>query len=97
MVALITRLDIQLLKGISKCKIADLGKVNVFIGKNDTCKSTILEAIYYTLKQFKGISLSGLLGRRTNVFYASQELWFEYQTKKTVSINIFFDKTILHH
>lgn len=93
MVALITNLDIQLLKGINKCKIEDLGKVNVFIGKNDTCKSTILEAIYYTLKEFKSSSLSGLLGRRTNVFYGTQELWFDYQTQKNISINIFLDKT----
>lgn len=91
---MISQVFIQGLKGIGRCNIPELGKINVFIGKNDTCKSTILEAIYYTLKEFRVSSLWQVIGRRTNVPFGGQELWFNYETGKNISVTLGLLNTI---
>jgi len=88
---LITRASIQNFKGIRKCDIDWLDRVNIFIGKNDVCKSTILEALYYTLKEFAGPCFLEIIGRRTNVFSGAMELWFNYNMEKEISVNLVFD------
>ena len=82
---MIENLKIENFKGIGKCDGDDFSKVNLFIGKNNCGKSTILEAIYYTLREFGGRSeLAQILARRSNVYSGAQELWFNYDTKKIV-------------
>lgn len=82
---MIENLKIENFKGIRKCDGNDFSKVNLFIGKNNCGKSTILEAIYYTLREFGGRSeLPQILARRSNVYSGAQELWFNYDTKNTV-------------
>jgi len=71
-------------KGISKCTIENLGKFNLFIGKNDSCKSTILEAMNATLKEFTGPNLGTVMSRRGNVTGAGREIWYNYKTKNHV-------------
>lgn len=41
---MIKSLDIEGLRGISRCRIDDLGQFNVFIGCNNCGKSTILDS-----------------------------------------------------
>lgn len=90
---MITGASIRNFKGISNCDINGLSNVNLFIGKNDVCKSSILEAIYYTLREFTGNHLREIIGRRTNVFFDARELWYRYNiTKDTISVALVFDK-----
>ncbi|MDH5732475.1 MAG: AAA family ATPase [Candidatus Bathyarchaeota archaeon] len=92
---MITEISILDFKGISKCTLNGLGKINLFIGKNDACKSTILEAMYYTLKEFTGPHLGEIVGRRSNVFSGARELWFNYDVGKNISTSVVFEKAIL--
>ena len=42
-------IQIENFRGIKKAKLQEFGDINVFIGKNNTGKSTVLEAIYLNL------------------------------------------------
>ena len=42
-------LEVQNFRGIKYCKLEDFADLNVFIGKNNTGKSTILESIYLNI------------------------------------------------
>ena len=82
---MIDSLNIENFKGIGKCYKDDLSRINLLIGRNNSCKSTILEAIYHTLCEFDGRSeLAHLLGRRSNVYSGAQELWYRYATKEKI-------------
>jgi len=48
MYSVLTSLKIRRLRGIAECTIEGLADVNVFVGKNGSGKSTVLEAIYLT-------------------------------------------------
>ena len=72
---MITSLEIKNYRAIKSCKIEGLSRVNVFIGRNNSGKSSLLEAIYLASAAFKfeerlhkkdGISdkISYLLNRR---------------------------------
>jgi len=89
---MITKTSIKNFKGIRKCGVNGFGTINLFIGKNDVCKSTILEAIYYSLKEFTGANLYDIIGRRTNVLFGARELWYNYNTANVVSMNTVFDE-----
>lgn len=88
---MITKASIRNFKGIAECDIDDLNRINVFVGKNDVCKSSILESIYYTLKEFTGPHLPQVIGRRTNAFFEARELWYGYQTRSKISVDLVFD------
>ena len=77
-------------KGISRCTIEGLGNINLFIGKNDSCKSTIIETIYSTIREFVEPSLRDVIGRRTNVSFGGRELWYGYHIDHIISSNIGF-------
>lgn len=88
---MIESLKIENFKGIGKCFKDDLSRINLLIGRNNSCKSTVLEAIYYTLREFDGRSeLSNLLGRRSNVYSGAQELWYRYATKEKIVLRFSF-------
>ncbi|WP_238527204.1 AAA family ATPase [Saccharolobus islandicus] len=44
---MINGLEIQNFRGIKYCKLEDLSQVNILVGRNNSGKSTILEAIYF--------------------------------------------------
>lgn len=83
-------------KGIKECKIQDLRRVNLFIGKNDSGKSSILEAIFHTLKEGMGSSLNGIMRRRTDVFTGGRELWFRYNTGLDIGTSLIFNRLNIH-
>lgn len=87
---MITKVYIRNFKGIKKCEINDLKKVNLFIGRNDSCKSTILEVMYSTLKELESPSLGNILLRRSNVRIGGRELWYDYKTNRTILIQLEF-------
>jgi len=91
-VALITNVEIRNFKGIKQCGIEDVKRINVFIGKNDSCKSTIIESIYYSLSESLNPNLRNIFGKRSNVFWGAKELWFNYLTGNPITTKIMFDK-----
>jgi len=88
---LINEVRISNFKGLKSCEVKDLRRVNLIIGKNDSGKSSILEAIFHTCKEFISPNLHEIMGRRTNVFTGGRELWFGYDTEQTVDIALDFD------
>ena len=46
---MLQQIKIQNFKGVKSGKVADLRNVNLFVGKNDSGKSTIFEATYHGL------------------------------------------------
>lgn len=95
MATLITNVNIQNFKGIKQCKIEQIKRINFFIGRNDACKSTTLESIYYPLMETINPNLGNIFGRRSNVFWGAKELWYNYVTKNPIQIRLVFDKAIL--
>ena len=93
---MISSCQIRNFKGIHECEIDDLKKINLFIGKNNSCKSTILEAMYYTLKEFYGKSeLPQVFRRRNNVYCPGQDLWFYHNTDEDIKIKIDLVNSVL--
>lgn len=89
---MLNRLTIQDFKGIHSCEVKDLKRINLFIGKNDSGKSTIMEAAYYLLRELYGPpQLQAILAKRTDVFTGGSELWFKYNTDSTILVSATFD------
>ena len=42
---MVNKIEIEKFKGIEKIKIGNLNKINIFIGTNNSKKTTILESI----------------------------------------------------
>lgn len=91
-VPMIEAVTINNFKGIKHCEIKDLAKVNLFIGKNSCGKSTIMESIYFTGKEFLGISLPQCLMRRANRAgnWSARELWYGYDTGSEITTDLAF-------
>lgn len=82
-------------KGISLCNLDNLKPVNLFIGKNNACKSTILEAMYYTLREYAGPNLREAMTRRTNARPDVHDLWYGYDTDNPLQISLEFEAVAL--
>jgi 5S rRNA maturation endonuclease (ribonuclease M5) len=54
---MITSLSIQNFRGIEKTAIQDLGPINLFIGKNNSRKSSILESLYFAKAAFNPVGI----------------------------------------
>jgi predicted ATP-dependent endonuclease of OLD family len=50
---MISSIEISLFRGIRECRIDDLEAINVFVGRNNHGKSSILEALYLASAAFK--------------------------------------------
>jgi len=94
---MLSELKIENFKGIEDSSgLKDFAKINLFIGKNDSGKSTILEAAYYLFQElYNPPRLSSILSRRTNVFSGSSELWFDYKTGNPIVISATFQNVRL--
>ena len=90
---MITNVALTNFKGIRNCSFDGLGQINLFVGKNNSCKSTILEGVYYSLKEFSESELTQIFQKRTNVFSGMSELWFNYAKKEEISFRIGFDNS----
>jgi len=93
---MLTELKIQKFKGISSCDLRDIGRINLFIGKNDTGKSTILEAAYYLFRElYAPPQLHTIMSKRSDAFVGGSELWFNYDTDSEVVTTALFDEVRL--
>lgn len=88
-------------RGIRCCKLENLKRVNVFIGRNNSGKSSLLESLYLASAAFHfGERLSKrvqnkveyLLNRRCFRGYdwtdAREILWYEYNTENPIHIGL---------
>jgi len=89
---MITELEIKNFKGIQNLKLSNFERFNVFIGKNDSSKSTILESIF----TFKAIlhnqvtNFAKVIRMKTRPQHA-RELWHDYSTSTDPTISLVFD------
>ena len=90
----IEKLEIKNFRGIRKCVVEGLSQVNLFIGPNNSGKSTILESIWLIsrlLTDQPHLGLRSLLERRAKRdVWNAKELWFEYDTVQDVEIRFNF-------
>jgi hypothetical protein len=97
-IPMINEVTIDNFKGIKHCEIKDLARVNLFIGKNSCGKSTIMEAIYFTGKEFIGPNLPQCIMRRANRgSFSARELWYGYDmlsSEVQVRIKFFEDDLV---
>lgn len=91
-IPMIREVAIDNFKGIKHCEIKDLAKVNLFIGKNGCGKSSIMESIYFTGKEFLGINLPQCLMRRADRGgnWSARELWYGYDTGSVIATDLEF-------
>jgi len=87
---MISEVTISNYKGIKHCEVKDLRRVNLFIGKNDSGKSSILEAIFHTCKEFERHNFNTIMTRRTDIFTGGRELFFNYDTKLNILVVLKF-------
>ena len=79
---MLSNLIIKDFRGIKNLSLDNIGQINLLIGKNDSGKSTILEAIYHLFHELcTPPYLSSILTRRTNAFTGMSELFYGYQGK----------------
>lgn len=97
---MISSFSVRNYRGIKSCRVEGLKRVNVFIGKNNSGKSLLLESLYLASAAFhfeeplKKISskVKYLLNRRCWRGYswgsAREVLWYEYDTENPISIRL---------
>lgn len=91
----IKKVEIKNFKGISECTVDDLKPVNLFIGRNDCGKSSILEAVYSVCKEYLGPNLPNCITRRSNrPRFSPKEIWFGYDTTSDIKIDLEFENAL---
>lgn len=84
---------------VSECIIEGLGRINVFIGRNNSGKSSALEAISIVKSMLKNDAfgeplLKTLLSRRgiERSAYTARDFWHDYRTTEPISLSLGFDE-----
>ena len=87
----ISELFVTNFKGIKHLEMKDLSNINLFIGKNNSGKSTIMEALYYTGKEFLGANLPQCVTRRANRGqWSARELFYNYDLSLALETRAIF-------
>lgn len=92
---MIDELVISNFKGIRQCEIKNVGRVNLFIGKNDSGKSSIMEAIYATTQEYSGFGLEWSIQRKTDRMKSGRTLWYGYDLTLPIQITLKLGENIL--
>jgi 5S rRNA maturation endonuclease (ribonuclease M5) len=97
---MLTRIIIKNFRGIKSAEILNLGKINLFIGRNNVGKSCILEAICFIRCLFYPSLLNEplpylLLERRgmERPFYTTRNFWYNYRTENNIFLELEFRKS----
>jgi AAA15 family ATPase/GTPase len=87
-------LEIRNLRGARHCKIDRFNKINLFVGRYGSGKSTILESVYLAkLPANSSEVLRRVLGRRTGRPVDLRDLWYRYDVSSRVELTWTFDNT----
>jgi len=96
---MLRRIHVRNFKGIKEGEISDLGSVNVFIGRNNSGKSSILDALCLSKCAFDSMMFGDsvpllLLGRRGvgRSAYVTRNFWNGYDTLENMFFNLEFEK-----
>lgn len=105
---MITSVKVKGYRAIKNCKLEDLSRINIFIGRNNSGKSSVLEALYLASAAFQS---SEPLGRYPNKTYylldrrsrrglkwgqAKETLWHRYNTANPIELELkFLDANML--
>jgi len=101
---MLSEIQISHFRGISDCKIEGLKRINIFIGRNNQGKSSILEALYLASGAFSLAEPTGgnkdkinsLLNRRSerglNWNNGRETLWYRYDMSVPIEINCRWEK-----
>lgn len=99
-VKLISSITISGFRGIKHCELNDLSEINILMGRNNSGKSSILEALYLASAAFKYEEPLGrdvnkivyLLNRRCNRGFSwvrgKETLWYAYDDKNPIKIEV---------
>jgi AAA15 family ATPase/GTPase/5S rRNA maturation endonuclease (ribonuclease M5) len=94
---MLSKIIIENFKGIKYCEISDLGKVNVFVGRNNSGKSSILDALCLIRSAFNpklfNEPIPLLLLRRKAIersMYVLRNFWYNYDTTQRIKFNLEF-------
>jgi AAA15 family ATPase/GTPase/5S rRNA maturation endonuclease (ribonuclease M5) len=94
---MLSKIIIENFKGIKYCEISDLGKVNVFVGRNNSGKSSILDALCLIRSALKPMLFNEpiplLLLRRKAIersMYVLRNFWYNYDTTQRIKFNLEF-------
>ena len=86
---MIKNLSINGLRGVSQCQIEDIGRINLFLGRNNCGKSTILEALFLLTGATYPINFQRINILRKCPFREGEDLRFSfYGTRSTDPIII---------
>ncbi|VVB85322.1 AAA ATPase domain protein [uncultured archaeon] len=80
--------EIDNFRGIKECKIDDLSLVNLFIGINNSRKSTILDAIYIGCKEFRASSLIPVIKERVQREVLPYEIFYSYDENSKAEVKL---------
>ena len=86
------KVEVKNYRGIKECIIEDLGLINVFVGGNNSCKSTLLDAIYWGLKETISPYVGRILRDRVKRGIDRSDLFFEYNEDLEIKISLTFGK-----
>jgi AAA15 family ATPase/GTPase len=94
---MLTKIRIENFKGIRRCEVSNLGKVNVFVGRNNSGKSSILDALCLIRSAFNPMlfnePIPQLLLRRKAIersVYVLRNFWYNYDTTQRIKFNLEF-------
>ncbi|MCX9011318.1 MAG: AAA family ATPase [Candidatus Methanoperedens sp.] len=60
--------EITNFRGIKECKVDDLSLVNIFVGINNSRKSTLLDAIYIGCKEHRNLDCAQLVDSQLSLY-----------------------------
>lgn len=98
---MLSSITIRNFRGIKEGTIQDLSNINIFVGRNNTGKSSVLEA--FTLLStalsdnnlFQRNTLAQLLNRRVKRGSASfSSLWYDYRQEKEIEFELSFSNKL---
>ncbi|MFZ2411905.1 MAG: AAA family ATPase, partial [Candidatus Methanoperedens sp.] len=75
-------------RGIKECKVDDLSLVNLFIGKNNSRKSTMLDAIFIACKETKKPSLIPIIKERVEREILPYEIFYGYDSNLKAEVKL---------
>ncbi len=85
-------MEIENFRGIKYCLVDDLRLVNVFIGPNNSGKSTLLDAVYWGLREPISESTGLILKGRSFRKVERPELFYDLDEKNEISVQLEFDR-----
>ncbi|AEI49304.1 AAA family ATPase [Runella slithyformis] len=90
-------IEVQNFRSISNLKVEDLGQINIFTGKNNCGKTTLLEAVFQLIAwQIGGLQQLNALRSLSKNHTDFSGFFYNMQEESTVIINGIFDQNSYH-